>query len=157
MMKTKLSQRLEVVLMAIESMRDNPEVSHSNMAGFIRDALITIDWTEGETKDLRFISEGIEKALLQGIKTKTIAEHRVPNKVLISMMVAEVFTVDQLLAFLQKNLQEVFVTEEEDNLLRVAGLSSKMPSDGTDRYDFVGIKVSKNKAKIKAIRDLSLL
>ena len=77
-----------------------------------------------------------------------ISEHRIPMAVLRSKMIS-IRQTNELLEFLTSKLKLVWVSKEEDQLLKESGCNHTMPNCGSDRYDYVGIEVLPNLIRFK--------
>ncbi len=80
-----------------------------------------------------------------------VLEHRIPMAVLRSKMVS-LQKENELLPFLSSELKLVWISKDEDQILKKLGWNSTMPTCGSDRYDCAGIEVLPNPVKFKNIR-----
>ena len=104
-----------------------------------------------------FLSEEYVKEMKNGMVDtlrRYTGEHKIPVKVLTSVMIHIYKTdilgdsyqekVNGIKNYLGRNLIIAKITEDEEQKLRDAGLTSSLPSDGSDRYASVGIIIDKH-------------
>ena len=123
-----------------------PTSDTKNSGSLFRELTMTYyRWTQSGSHVMEktmYISEGLEKLAKTGNvkRNQYVAEHKVPNKILFEMA-KETKTLDEFIDLLDDQLFIAHITKEEDQLLKDAGLNSKLPESGLDRYAEVGITI----------------
>lgn len=127
----------------------------------IREATNTASNLPGYDNKLgsEFMSLKAEEQLKRGLFDNLVGEHIVPVSVIIKVLEnGNDFSKENISSTIKKLSAKAVITKKEDDLLKKAGFSNKMPlnwntGDIKARYDAVGIKLIDSKYKeLKAIR-----
>ena len=83
-------------------------------------------------------------------KGQLVGDHKIPFKLTLQKL-RSATSIEDVQNILENDTMFVGITKEEDSTLNAAGLKASLPTDGSDRYEYAGIKIYPEPVKRKGL------